>query len=44
LRDLLNDREEIEAVLARGASKARESAAPTLAAAYDALGLLHRQP
>lgn len=40
LRDLLGDPEEIDAILARGAAKARESAAPTLAAAYRALGLL----
>ena len=40
LRDLLDDTEEIDAILARGAAKARESAAPTLADAYRALGLL----
>ncbi len=40
LRDLLDDPEEIDAILARGAAKARESAAPTLADAYRALGLL----
>ena len=38
-RDLLEDREAIEAALARGAAKARERAAPTLAATYRALGL-----
>jgi tryptophanyl-tRNA synthetase len=37
---LLEDREALDAILARGAAKAREIAAPTLAAAYDALGLL----
>ena len=40
LRDLLEDREAIEAALARGAAKARERAAPTLAGTYRALGLL----
>ncbi|WP_379545456.1 tryptophan--tRNA ligase [Qipengyuania sp. DSG2-2] len=40
LRELLADPEEIDAILARGAAKARESAAPTLTAAYQALGLL----
>ena len=39
-RELLDDREALDAILARGASKAREAAAPTLASAYDALGLL----
>lgn len=39
-RELLEDREAIEAALARGAAKARERAAPTLAATYRALGLL----
>jgi tryptophanyl-tRNA synthetase len=37
---LLEDREALDAILARGAAKARQIAAPTLAAAYDALGLL----
>jgi tryptophanyl-tRNA synthetase len=37
---LLEDREALDAILARGAAKAREIAGPTLAAAYDALGLL----
>ena len=40
LRDLLEDREAIEAALARGAAKARERAAPTLADTYRTLGLL----
>lgn len=40
LRDLLNDRETIGAILARGAARAREQAAPTLRSAYDALGLV----
>lgn len=40
LRDLLNDRESIDAILARGAARAREQAAPTLRSAYDALGLV----
>ena len=38
--ELLNDREELDAVLARGAAKARELAAPTLKEAYRALGLV----
>ena len=37
---LLDDRESLDAILARGAAKARQIAGPTLAAAYDALGLL----
>ncbi len=37
---LLQDREALDAILARGAAKAREAAAPTLAATYRALGLL----
>ncbi|GAB5349124.1 tryptophan--tRNA ligase [Alteriqipengyuania sp. 357] len=40
LRDLLDDREAIEAALARGAAKARDRAGPTLAATYKALGLV----
>lgn len=40
LNDLLDDREALDAILARGAARAREAAAPTLSAAYDALGLL----
>ena len=38
--ELRHDREALDAILVRGASKARERAAPTLAAAYDALGLV----
>ena len=38
--DLLQDREALDAILARGAAKAREAAAPTLAATYQAMGLL----
>ena len=38
--DLLQDREALDAILARGAAKAREAAAPTLAATYRAMGLL----
>jgi len=37
---LMQDREAIDAILARGAAKAREIAAPTLANAYKALGLI----
>jgi len=37
---LLEDREALDAILARGAAKAREIGGPTLAAAYEALGLL----
>ena len=37
---LLEDREAIEAVLAKGASKARERGLPTLQRTYEALGLL----
>ena len=37
---LLEDREALDAILARGAAKARQIAGPTLAAAYEALGLL----
>ena len=40
LRELLDDREAIDAILARGAARAREQAAPTLRAAYTALGLV----
>jgi len=39
-RSLLEDREALDAILAKGAAKARERAAPTLAATYDALGLV----
>ncbi|MDE2411646.1 MAG: tryptophan--tRNA ligase [Sphingomonadales bacterium] len=38
--DLRADRESLDAILAKGASKARELAAPTLSAAYTALGLV----
>ena len=37
---LLEDRESLDAILARGAARAREIAAPTLAATYRALGLV----
>ena len=37
---LLDDREALDAILARGAAKAREIAGPTLEATYRALGLL----
>ena len=37
---LKDDREALDAILARGAAKARERAAPTLTAAYQALGLV----
>ncbi|MEL7708723.1 tryptophan--tRNA ligase [Citromicrobium bathyomarinum] len=37
---LLEDREALDAILARGAAKARDRAAPTLAATYQALGLV----
>ena len=37
---LLDDREALDAILARGASKAREIAGPTLERTYQALGLL----
>ena len=37
---LLDDREELDAILARGSAKAREMAVPTLDAAYAALGLV----
>ena len=38
--ELLGDREALDAILARGAAKARELAAPTLDATYTALGLV----
>ena len=38
--ELRRDREALDAILVRGASKARERAAPTLSAAYNALGLV----
>lgn len=39
-RELKDDRESLDAILARGAAKARERAADTLAATYGALGLV----
>ena len=39
-RALKDDRETLDAILARGASKARERGTPTLDAAYKALGLV----
>ncbi len=38
--ELKDDRESLDAILARGAAKARELASPTLSATYDALGLI----
>ena len=38
--ELLSDRESLDAILARGAARAREIAIPTLDATYRALGLL----
>ena len=38
--ELLEDREALDAILARGASQAREIAVPTLQATYEALGLV----
>ena len=38
--ELLEDRESLDAILARGAAKAREAAAPTLRETYRALGLV----
>ena len=38
--ELLDDREALDAILARGASEARELARPTLDATYSALGLV----
>lgn len=38
--ELLDDREALDAILARGASQARELARPTLDATYSALGLV----
>jgi tryptophanyl-tRNA synthetase len=38
--ELKSDRESLDAILARGAAKAREKGSPTLAAAYKALGLV----
>ena len=39
-RDLKDDRTALDGILAAGSAKARELAAPTLGAAYDALGLV----
>jgi len=39
-RELLADREELDAILARGSAQARELARPTLEATYNALGLV----
>ncbi|MFN2098934.1 tryptophan--tRNA ligase [Altererythrobacter sp. MF3-039] len=39
-RELKDDRESLDAILARGAAKARELGGPTLTATYDALGLV----
>ena len=39
-RGLRQDREALDAILAQGSARARELAAPTLAAAYTALGLV----
>jgi tryptophanyl-tRNA synthetase len=39
-RGLLEDREALDAILARGAARAREIAGPTLAGTYAALGLV----
>jgi len=38
--ELLNDRAELARMMAVGAKRARSAAAPTLAAAYEAMGLL----
>ena len=40
---LKDDREALDAILARGAAKARERGTPTLNAAYTALGLVRHQ-
>jgi tryptophanyl-tRNA synthetase len=40
LTDLKQDSAALDAILARGSDQARELAAPTLAAAYEALGLI----
>ena len=42
--ELKDDREMLDAILARGALQARELAAPTLDAAYEALGLVRGRP
>jgi len=41
--ELLEDREALDAILARGAAKARELAAPTLTGTYAALGLVRQR-
>ena len=38
--ELMSDRAELEAILARGAERAREVAAPLLADVYDKVGFL----
>ena len=38
--ELKDDREALDAILARGAAQAREHGVPTLNAAYKALGLV----
>ncbi len=38
--ELKDDRESLDAILARGAAKARDLASPTLSATYDVLGLI----
>jgi len=38
--ELRDDRDQLEVIVAQGAAKAREAAAPTLDAAYRALGLM----
>ena len=39
--ELRDDRESLDAILARGAARARELGGPTIDAAYEALGLIH---
>ena len=39
--EMKNDRESLDAILARGAARARELGGPTIDAAYEALGLVH---
>lgn len=41
--ELMSDRAELDAILARGADRAREVAAQTLASAYDKVGFLPRR-
>ena len=38
--ELRSDRESLDAILARGAARAREMGGPTLARTYEALGLV----